>query len=315
MGEFELIRQIFMPLAGQSGSAALLLGPGDDCAIQRVPPGQDLVFSIDTLVEGIHFPHHYDAEKLGWRALAVAVSDLAAMGADPRCFTLALTLPEARREWLEAFARGLGSAAGAFGIVLAGGDTTRGPLTLSLQVHGTVPAGTALLRSGAQAGDLVCVSGTVGDAGLALTYLDDPDPSADAAAVLKRYHFPMPRLELGRRLRGFASAAIDVSDGLLADLGHILQASGVGARIDGALVPLSEALCRLSDHGRLRAAVTAGDDYELAVTIPEHRWRALADDVREQLTVVGSVTTEQGLVIINGDDVQGATGFDHFGDV
>lgn len=315
MGEFELIRQIFMPLAGQSGSAALLLGPGDDCAIQRVPPGQDLVFSIDTLVEGVHFPHHYDAEKLGWRALAVAVSDLAAMGAEPRCFTLALTLPQAKKGWLEAFAGGLGRAAEAFGIALAGGDTTRGPLTLSLQVHGTVPAGTALLRSGARAGDLVCVSGTVGDAGLALDFLDDSDPSPDAALVLKRYDFPVPRLELGQRLRGYASAAIDVSDGLLADLGHILQASGAGARIDADLVPLSEAQLRLYGRDRLRDAMTAGDDYELAVTIPERCWQDLADDVRSQLTVIGSVTATPGLVIINGDDLQGAMGFDHFGDI
>ncbi|SFM60930.1 thiamine-phosphate kinase [Marinobacter zhejiangensis] len=315
MGEFELIRQIFMPLAGQSGSAALLLGPGDDCAIQRLAPGRELVFSIDTLVEGVHFPKNYDAEKLGWRSLAVAVSDLAAMGADPECFTLALTLPEARREWLEAFAKGLGAAAKSFGIALAGGDTTRGPLTLSIQVHGSVPAGQALLRSGAQPGDLVCVSGSVGDAGAALKFLDHPDPSPDVAVLLNRYHFPSPRLELGKALRGLASAVIDVSDGLLADLGHILDASGVGAQLDADLIPMSESLCRMMGRGGLRAAVVAGDDYELCVTMPPQSWRSLAETVKCQLTVIGTVVVGHGVRMDHGEDLNGTGGYDHFGEV
>ncbi|HAC29366.1 MAG TPA: thiamine-phosphate kinase, partial [Marinobacter hydrocarbonoclasticus] len=245
MGEFELIRKYFQPLADGAGQDQLLLGPGDDCAIQRVSPGLDLVFSVDTLVEGVHFPSDYSPDYLGWRALAVAVSDLAAMGASPVCFTLALTLPDANPGWLKPFSEGLARASKAFGIALAGGDTTRGPLTISIQVHGTVERGRALYRSGAKPGDLICVSGTLGAAGAALDYLAAPAPSPAQLALLSRYHFPQPRLELGQQLAGRASSAIDVSDGLLADLGHILEASGTGARIDTGRIPMMAELVTL----------------------------------------------------------------------
>lgn len=312
MGEFELIRRYFSPLAGQSRAASLVLGPGDDCAIERVASGHELVFSVDTLVEGVHFPAGYDPEHLGWRSLAVAASDLAAMGAKPVCFTLALTLPEASPEWLEPFSRGLSRASRAFGLELAGGDTTRGPLTLSLQVHGEVPAGEAILRSGARVGDYLCVSGTLGEAGAALDYLESVSPSEDERAVLERYHAPVPRLDLGMALRGAASAAIDISDGLLADLGHILAASAVGAELDCQAVPVSPAVSRLKGPAEaFRLALEAGDDYELCVSVPPDLWEGLPEAVQAQLSIVGKVVAGKGIKGIESGLVTG--GYEHFG--
>lgn len=312
MGEFELIRRYFYPLSKAREHTALRLGLGDDCAIQRIGAGQDLVFSIDTLVEGVHFPEHYPPEKLGWRSLAVAASDLAAMGADPVCFTLAITLPQADPRWLEGFSAGLAEASQQFGLALAGGDTTRGPLTLTLQVHGTVPADGGILRSGARPGDLVCVSGTLGNAGAALAMLDLDAPTAEQVEVLAYYHRPQPRLALGKALRGCATAAVDISDGLAADLGHLLTASGVGATIDVQRLPLADALtAQRTDAAEL--ALYAGDDYELCVTMPEASLAALAGPVREQLTVIGQVRKEKGLAFDGGTVLVQAGGYDHFG--
>ncbi len=311
MGEFELIRRYFLPLAGQQKSRTLILGPGDDCAIQRIPAGRDLVFSMDTLVEGVHFPRNYRPDYLGWRALAVAASDLAAMGASPECFTLALTIPTADEQWLAGFAGGLRRASKAFGLALAGGDTTSGPLTLTLQVHGTVEQGAAIRRTGARPGDLVAVSGTLGDAGAALDYLNEANPSPDIAAVLDRYHSPRPRLALGISSRGVASAAVDVSDGLLADLEHILEASEVGARIDSARIPVSPHLKRLKGDAALGYALRSGDDYELCLTIPAECWRTAPDAIRNELSVIGTVESRPGLVL-DGKPCGADTGFDHF---
>lgn len=311
MGEFELIRRYFAPLA-KGRAPGLLLGPGDDCAIERVGAGNDLVFSVDTLVEGVHFPVGYAPDHLGWRSLAVAASDLAAMGAHPVCFTLALTLPEADPDWLADFSGGLARAAGTFGLALAGGDTTRGPLTITVQVHGEVPAGQAILRSGARVGDLVGVSGTLGEAGAALRFLDLTQPTPDQQACLQRYHSPLPRLELGEKLRGVASAAIDVSDGLVADLGHILEASGVGAALDLSAVPVSASVCREAGHDEARRlALNAGDDYELCVTIPPEAWAKMPDSLRTELTIIGKVVAGQGVSGLG----SGAptSGYDHFG--
>ncbi|MBU2874116.1 thiamine-phosphate kinase [Marinobacter salexigens] len=321
MGEFELIRQYFMPLARLHGSSSVIVGPGDDCAVQRVPPGSDLVFSIDTLVEGVHFPVGYRPDYLGWRTLAVAASDLAAMGAEPSCFTLALTLPEADELWLRDFSLGLGNAAESFGLTLAGGDTTRGPLTLSVQVHGVVEQGGAIRRSGARAGDLVVVSGSLGDAGAALDYLPaqedldaDDSAAADKQFVLERYHHPQPRLDLGKALRQFATAAIDVSDGLLADLNHILEASNVGASIELARIPVSPALVRLKGSAATDYALHSGDDYELCATISEASWVGAPAWLKQQLTVVGEIEPVSGLRLDGSAVVSGseATGFDHF---
>ncbi|NMT65496.1 thiamine-phosphate kinase [Marinobacter orientalis] len=314
MGEFELIRHYFFPIAEAGHTSAVVLGPGDDCAIQQIEPGRDLVFSVDALVEGVHFPPHYDPEKLGWRCLAVAASDLAAMGADPVCFTLALTLPDADPDWLHGFARGLASAAKHFGLALAGGDTTRGPLTLSLQVHGTVPRGQAIRRSGARAGDYICVSGTLGGAGAALDYLGSDNPGADEQALLVRYHYPEARLDLGVALRGYASAAVDISDGLVADLGHILAASGVAASIDATRLPVSAALKRLAGEDAVNHAMNAGDDYELCITISPQAWESLPEDIRGRLTIIGEVKSGEGLAITHNGQSQAlaAGGYDHF---
>jgi thiamine-monophosphate kinase len=315
MGESELIRRYFLlPLAGRQESRSLILGPGDDCAIQRIPAGRDLVFSVDTQVEGIHFPRNYQPDYLAWRALAAAASDLAAMGADPECFTLALTLPAVDEPWLEDFSKGLRSASEAFGLELAGGDTTSGPLTLSLQVHGTVEQGSGVRRSGARPGDLIAVSGTLGNAGAALDYLAEPAPSIDMLAVLEHYHRPWPRLDLAKAVRQYASAAIDISDGLLADLGHILAASRVGARIKSDRLPLAPALSRLKGDKAVDYALRSGDDYELCLCFSRESWKRAPESLKSQLTVIGHVEAEPGLYL-DGVDCSleaVAAGFDHF---
>ncbi|MDX1817368.1 MAG: thiamine-phosphate kinase [Marinobacter sp.] len=315
MGEFDLIRRFFAPLSERRGHPDLLLAIGDDCAIERVPHDRDLVFSIDTQVEGVHFPHHYAPRRIAGRALAAATSDLAAMGATPVCFTLALTLPQAESTWLSEFAKGLAETANRFELALAGGDTTRGPLSITIQVHGTVARDRALRRSGARPGDIVAVSGTLGDAGAALDYLDVPSPGPLEDALLARYHYPAPRLELGQALAGVASSAIDISDGLTSDLGHILEASGVGASIDLDRIPLSGALKQLKGANAVQLALHAGDDYELCVTIPRQRWQDLPGSVRDQLTAIGCIEEGAGLRLSdgNGREDGASQGYDHFG--
>lgn len=312
MGEFELIRTLFRPLAESTWRDGVRLGPGDDCAIQKIPPGQELVFSIDTLVAGVHFPVGYEPNRLGWRALAVATSDLAAMGADPVCYTLALTLPDADETWARSLCDGLREASLAFGIALAGGDITRGPLTLSLQVHGTVPEGKAIGRHGAKPGDLVAVSGPLGGAAAALNWLGEESPPASAQGFLARYHRPVPRCDLGRRLRSVASAAIDISDGLVADLGHVLEASGVGARLEQDRIPRTFGAAQAT----LEQALYGGDDYELCVTLPPAILQRLPDGVADELTVIGEVCRGEGLrlMLVNGviEEIPGAAGYDHF---
>lgn len=312
MGEFELIRTLFRPLAEATRQDGVLLGPGDDCGIQRVPSGRDLVFSIDTLVAGIHFPSQYEPSRLGWRALAVTVSDLAAMGADPVCYTLALTLPEADSEWVTSLVSGLQEASRAFGIALAGGDITRGPLTLTLQVHGTAPEGQAIRRSGARPGDLIAVTGPLGGAAAALLWLDASDPPASAEGFLACYHRPMPRFELGRQLRGKASAAIDISDGLVADLGHILEASGVGAELEPDRVPRGFG----GAQATLEQALYGGDDYELCVTLSPAALDQLPERVARHLAVIGKVCAGSGLRLLQADgvikDIALPAGYDHF---
>lgn len=315
MGEFELIRRYFFPLASSRRHPDVLLGPGDDCAIQQVREGVDLVFSVDTLVEGVHFPQHYPPEKLAWRSLAVAASDLAAMGADPVCFTLAITLPEASPGWLQNFSSGLAAASRQFGLSLAGGDTTRGPLTLTLQVHGTVPRGCEMRRSGAKPDDLICVSGTLGNAGAALEFLDEDFPTPAQDELLSHYHWPQPRIALGQVLRGSASAAVDISDGLAADLGHLLEESGAGGTIDVACLPLSDALIALRPDA-IDLALYAGDDYQLCVTLPQSSYEALEDPVRNQLTVIGRVVADKGLSVAGAGKRELTCpdqGYDHFG--
>lgn len=316
MDEFELIRRFWEPLGQRVKHPAVSQGIGNDGAVVRIPPGQELVLSVDTLVQDVHFPADMNPYALGWRALAVNLSDLAAMGADPLCYTLALTLPEPAVPWLEGFAAGIGELSQRHGIQLVGGDMTRGPLTVTVQVQGLVPQGAALGRDGARPGDLICVSGSLGDAGEALNWLESTaDPSPATCAVLERYNYPIPRVTLGQALRGRATAAIDVSDGLMSDLAHILAASGCGGRVDYRSLPVSDALESLAGEGSRRLAATAGDDYELCFT-----WPGTEDTLHElaaagvPITVIGRIESRPGLRLMDGENPLelGAAGYRHF---
>ena len=266
--EFDLIYRYFASLGAGPG---VDISVGDDCAILSLNPGERLATSVDTMVEGVHFPEDMVPEDIGFRAVSVAVSDLAAMGARPIGMTVALTLPGADEIWINAFSQGLGQAVSEYKLPLVGGDTTRGPLTVTVQVLGAVPADNALLREGACPGDAVYVSGPLGDAAGALAFLDgdwQPEPEA-AQYLVDRFYRPRARIELGLELLPQATAAIDISDGLLADLGHIAAASGVGIELESALVPVSSELASAGDSQKaLKWALSGGDDYELAFTLP-----------------------------------------------
>lgn len=308
MNEFELIRRYF---SGIHHAAGVVLGIGDDGAILDVPVGQQLVAVIDTLVAGVHFPLDTPACDIGWRALAVNLSDLAAMGANPRWFTLALTLPEADEAWLAGFAEGLAAQAAQAGVSLVGGDTTQGPLTITVQAEGCVPAGQALRRAGARVGDAIYVSGSPGEAAAGLAVHQGRLPEGEGSgALLERFFRPRPRLALGLALRGVATACIDVSDGLLQDLGHILRASGVGAELDLPALPLSAAL-RTAAGGRAQElALCGGDDYELCFTVPAGTVLP-AWDIR--VSRIGTVVAGQGIIDQASRQPLKAAGYQHFG--
>lgn len=298
LGEFELIRRFFA--AGSLRRPDTRLGIGDDCALLCPAAGMELAVTTDTLVAGVHFLPEVDPESLGHKALAVNLSDLAAMGAEPAWCTLVLTLPAADEDWLEAFARGFFALADRYGMELVGGDTARGPLAVTLQAMGQVPQGHALRRSGANVGDLIYVSGPLGGAGLGLKMRQGSasPPDVTALAALDR---PEPRLELGARLRGLASACIDISDGLVADLGHLLTASQVGAEVDSEKIPVIASVSRYSaSTGDVSLPLAAGDDYELCFTVPPSR-RDEVDTLLVRLglqgAVVGAIVASPGLQI------------------
>ncbi|SFP67032.1 thiamine-monophosphate kinase [Ectopseudomonas composti] len=301
VNEFELIRHYFAAARCAQGGVGVVRGIGDDCALLAVPAGEQLAVSTDTLVAGVHFPDACDAFLLGQRALAVSASDLAAMGATPLAFTLALTLPSASEAWLAEFARGLQQMAENCSLALVGGDTTRGPLSLTLTVFGRVPAGQALLRSGAQVGDLLCVGGELGDAAGALPLvLAQRDATPEVAEpLLVRYWSPQPQLALGQALRGRATAALDISDGLLADCGHIASASQVALHIELARVPLSAPLRAFAGEEQAKVcALGGGDDYRLAFTLPP---ALLADIQRDwsEVRVIGRVLAGSGVQLLD----------------
>ncbi len=318
MDEFQLIERYFHRAA--PAGAGVRLGVGDDGAIVRLPPGRELVVVVDTLVAGVHFPDDMAAADVGYRSLAVNLSDIAAMGAEAAWFTLALTLPAPDARWLEGFAAGLWQLAEHHGVALIGGDTTRGPLTVSVEVLGHLPAGTGLLRSGARPGDRVFVSGTPGEAAAGLG-LRSPGSAAERR-LRERFLRPEPRLALGRALARLANgAAIDISDGLLADLGHICAASGAGAVIEAERLPLSPALVEVA--GRERAAelaLTGGDDYELCFTLPAEVADEVVDALQAEAGVgvsgIGVMTAEAGIRLRrDGREVAlPAGGYRHFGD-
>lgn len=315
MSEFDLIRAYFADIGPARTDAAL--GVGDDCALLDVPPGQSLAVSIDTLVSGVHFFPDCDPERLGHKSLAVGLSDLAAMGADPAWSTLALTLPAVDEDWIRAFSRGFARLSLEHGIRLVGGDTTRGPLSISVQVHGLVPSAAAIRRGGARPGDIVCVSGTLGDAGLALRQMLEGAPVDPS--LRRRLERPEPRVALGRALRGIASAMIDISDGLAGDLGHILVASGVGAELELARLPLTAAVSEVvaqSDDWSL--PLSSGDDYELCFCVPPERADevlALGGRLGCPVSVVGEIRQAPGLVcrLPSGEPLSARVGgYDHF---
>ncbi len=319
LGEFELIRRFFQrPCAPGAG---VILGIGDDAALLEVPPGTQLVAAVDTIVEGRHFPEKTDARSVGHRALAVNLSDLAAMGATPAWATLALTMPSVDIDWLESFAAGLLELADAHGVALVGGDTTRGPLTISVQVMGHVPRGTALRRDGARAGDLLAVTGTLGDAGAGLAFVKTPPPPETRLAALeliRRFDYPAPRVQFGLAARGIATAAMDLSDGLVGDLPKLAQASGLAAHVVVERLPLSEAMRAAVPGPQARDwALAAGDDYELLLAVPAPRYtdlRAAADQLNLTLCVIGEFREGNGVTwsLNGGDFVPSARGWDHF---
>jgi len=323
MNEFDLIARYF---TRQPRNAAM--GVGDDCALINPAPGMQLAISSDMLVEGRHFFSDVSPCSLGHKALAVNLSDLAACGARPVAFTLALALPGIDEAWLQEFSRGLWALADAHGCELIGGDTTQGPLNICITVFGEVPHGQALLRSGARAGDDIYVSGTLGDARLALEALQGhielpPDILARARLRLEQ---PTPRVALGTALRGIATSAIDISDGLAGDLGHILKASAAGALVNADVTINLIAACARIDWSRgqfdtknqLRTVFSGGDDYELAFTAPPAaRQAVMAASISSQtpVTRIGVIESEPGLRLVDGHGlpVNGQfTAFDHF---
>jgi len=325
LSEFELISRYF----NQFGLAAdplthegVDLGIGDDGALLSLRHDQQMTVSMDVLVEGVHFPAGADAVMLGERALAVNLSDLAAMGATPLGFTLGLTLPEADADWLAGFSIGLRDSALRHRCPLLGGDTTRGPRQIAIGIHGTLPKGTALLRSGARVGDDVFVSGVLGRAGLALSLFDKrfdkrldkkldkkPDTTlvsataGQTAELITSFYLPQPRLSLGIALRGRASAAQDVSDGVLADLEHIARASRVGIALQAGLIPVAPVVAELCEPARaLQLALTAGDDYELVFTAPPAQRagvQAAALSAGVSVTRIGRVVAGEGVVVLD----------------
>jgi len=317
--EFRLIDRIRERTAQQRDDVRL--GIGDDAALLAVPAGQELAMAIDTLVEGVHFPAGTAPADIGWKALAVNLSDLAAMGATPAWALLALTLPRPDAAFVDGLAEGFAQLARQHRLALVGGDTTRGPLTLSVAVHGFVPPGKVLTRAGARAGDAVLVTGTLGDAAAGLRCLQAQMDvrTSQRDALVERLNRPVPRLAAGLALRGRASACLDVSDGLLADLGHLCEASGVGAEIDAALLPRSPALLDLFDEVTARDfALSGGDDYELCFTVPAARVAEVQADLARLgcgATRIGRIVAGEGVRVRDADGgwlEPARLGWDHF---
>jgi thiamine-monophosphate kinase len=337
VGEFELIRRYFQQRqaqrdAPQDARGGVVLGIGDDGALLRLPEGTDLVAAVDTLVAGRHFPPTTAAHSIGYRALAVNLSDLAAMGATPAWATLALTMPSAQAQWLEDFSAGFFDIARQHGVILVGGDTTRGPLTVSVQILGSVPRGAALRRSGAKAGDLLAVTGTLGDAGAGLKFATAAPGAADRGgvdrsgaqagaveALIRRFDYPTPRVGLGLAARGVASAAMDISDGLAGDLPKLAAASGLHAHVYVERLPLSAELRATVSAAQAREwALVAGDDYELLLAASPANYpklEAAAQQLNLTLTIIGELSSGSGVSwSADGVDYTPAeSGFEHFG--
>jgi thiamine-monophosphate kinase len=319
LSEFELINRFF----SRSGETRtdVVLGVGDDAAVLECPPGAQLIAAIDSLVEAVHFPPGSPPRSIGHRALAVNLSDLAAMGAEPAWALLALALPAADEAWLGEFSAGLDALARQHGVALVGGDTTGGALCVTVQVLGFVPRGAALTRSGGRPGDAVFVSGTTGDAAAGLLLEQSRLALSDALQaqwLRDRFRYPTPRVSLGRALRGLASACIDVSDGLLADCGRLAHASGCGVDLDYAALPLSGALQAAVGAARAHElALTGGEDYELCFCVPPAKLGAFAQRCPAAefgWTCIGALSGQPGARVLRGESVMQVSprGFDHF---
>lgn len=312
LGEFELIERYF---AQATRRRDIRLGIGDDAAVLDVPADRKLVVALDTIVEGVHFPLNFAADDVGYRALAVNLSDIAAMGAVPSWFTLSLSMPTSNEAWVERFAAGLFELANAHDVALVGGDTVKGPLVITVQIGGWVEPDRWLTRSGARPGDIVVVSGVPGEAAGGLAALQRALPTNDAVRRLqRRFARPTPRLALGRVLRPIATAAMDISDGLLTDLDKLCAASHCGASIDVDTLPASADLLATFDRGAcVDYALAGGDDYEIICTVPEAALRQLcALDVK--CTPIGTITSERGVVCRRGSTPFAVKrrGYDHF---
>jgi thiamine-monophosphate kinase len=319
LSEFSIIERYF---TRPSRRGDVILGVGDDAALMQVPQGMQLAMSVDTLIAGHHFPLDTSATAIGYKALAVNLSDMAAMGAKPAWVTLSLALPESDEAFIEGFVKGFFALAQDYEVELVGGDTVRGPKAFTVQINGFIPTGQALLRSGAQVGDLVFVTGSLGDAGAGLQlkqgsfYKDE----VAAASLIRRLEYPQPRVAEGGSLRGIASSAIDISDGLLADLGHILESSGCGATLQLDAIPRSTALqiCIGDEVESLRLALGAGDDYELCFTVPLHKMAELervSAGWECDLTRIGEIVEGAGIKLTgtHAELLRGSeAGFDHF---
>lgn len=319
MKEFELINRFF---TGRGITRRDVdLGIGDDCALVTIPEGCQLAVTTDTLVEGVHFFSDISPKALGHRILAVNLSDLAAMGAEPAWISIGLTLPNVDETWLEQFTEGMHDIAEYYNVQLIGGDTTQGPLTITVCAKGIVPKGKALTRSGAKVGDWLYVTGDLGDAALAIEARKQGWElnAEDRSYVQKKFDYPAPQVAAGQVLRGLANSAIDISDGLLADLNHILTHSGVGATIHADKVPLSTALENLPDEEvRLMLAMAYGDDYQLLFTVPDSNRVAVEKRLAEygvKPTCIGQINASAGDVSLLYKDKPWpfpATGFEHF---
>ena len=318
MKEFELIDRFFNLKSGNRKD--VIKGIGDDCALLSVPRGQRLAVTMDTLVAGVHFLADSNAADIAHKAVAVNLSDLSAAGAEPAWLMLSLTMPEYDEEWLTTFSQSLKRIAEFFGVQVVGGDTCRGPLSITIQAHGFVPEAVFLTRSGASAGELICVTGDLGDAALGLKVARNElqVPPAIASQLLKKYATPYPRIAAGIALRGRATAAIDISDGLLADVNHISQQSGVGALLRWERIPLSNAARSLNDNPlAMQAALTGGDDYELCFTVKEQDLEATThalETVGAPCIPIGRLTGKPGVRLLRDKEevVLDTLGYQHF---
>lgn len=314
MNEFSLIDAFFKKPA--LARADVLFGIGDDAACLRVPPGHDLLVSTDTLVAGVHFLSDWDPADIAWRAVMVNVSDMAAMAATPCWLSLALTLPDNNSAWLSSFADGLHAALKLYNIALVGGDTTRGPLSITITVHGTAPEGRAVRRQGAQVGDTIWVSGDLGAAAFAVSLLPGSEVNAaDQHILMNKLKRPQARMDMLPILRPYASAALDISDGLSADLNHLCEASGLGAYLSLDTIPIHPLLKTHRPDQALELALTGGDDYELCFTSASAntaRLLAVLADMGLSCYPIGNMVKEPGLHTANGP--LAPRGYAHFQD-